>query len=1042
MAEHTEYKTRIMLKIDTEENWTARDPILLKGELAIVQTSDGKILIKSGDGKSRYKTLPFAETGTGSLAGLLKGKDGRLAIAKPGEDYVLPTGSITGNAGSANKLNPGRKINGVAFDGTADIASGTLGAVSKVDGGGDSKAFFNTVANVNRTAAPNEMNYYRVYPNSTESMKTADLPVGDGHLLAFNIDDNVKWLRLLVLDVRSNKIFTRVRTDGTWGDWVEVVTSQSGKATVATAAEKLAGRRNIILTGDTTGTMPFDGSQDHSMAVIRRGCAVGQTNGEATALAKPWYKYASINITANHLDRSISFHVWKGYADTSASLGILTAHVRTKTGGVFERAELVWETADSGIKPDDFVLAWQQNGTTVNVELWVKIAVAHTHYHFDVMSEGDRINRTTSLWTLHTASSAGQAAAVTAGYTRITSSLNTIINPISGNAATATKLATGRKINGTLFDGTADITSGTLVTNAMITDKSDFKAYVTTSENIHRTKTDGGELNYYRVHAQNNEGQSSADMPAIDSHVLTFSIDNRNNYIRLLALDIRSNKVYVRAFTNGTTWSDWAELVSTQSGKATAATTADKANQLTTARNFRTNLASTSTASFNGTGDCTPGVTGTLPVANGGTGATTAAAALTALGAAASGHTHNNYLPLAGGNMTGQINTNVNTGTWLNGGKGVACIIRSTAPAVNLKTLFSALTTNGAIQLFAYQGYLGAAYTAKTTIDASTNSTTKAATLLDESGNAKWPGTVTAPTFIGALNGNANTATALKTSRNFQVNLASTTAAGFTGAADCKPGVTGTLPVGNGGTGRTDGKAVALATPRKIGVSGDMVGSDSFDGTADKTPAVTRRGCCVGQSGSSTTNPWYKFASIDVTSTYTDVLITFHVWKAYGDKSASVGILTAHFRSSGTAGAFESGELVWEMANSGIAVGDFVLAYKTDGTTLKVELWTRIAAGYTHYHFDVMSEGIRTARATNKWTLINKSSAGDASAVTAGYTTKTSTLNTIINPVDTCEIGTAQPASGKEFWIDKNNGNLLKYNDNGTWKGVYAVWAP
>ena len=43
---------------------------------------------------------------------------------------------------------------------------------------------------------------------------------------------------------------------------------------------------------------------------------------------------------------------------------------------------------------------------------------------------------------------------------------------------------------------------------------------------------------------------------------------------------------------------------------------------LTTARTIRTNLASTTAASFNGSANITPGVTGTLPVANGGTGAT------------------------------------------------------------------------------------------------------------------------------------------------------------------------------------------------------------------------------------------------------------------------------------------------------------------------------------------------------------------------------------------------------------------------------------
>ena len=51
------------------------------------------------------------------------------------------------------------------------------------------------------------------------------------------------------------------------------------------------------------------------------------------------------------------------------------------------------------------------------------------------------------------------------------------------------------------------------------------------------------------------------------------------------------------------------------------------ATKLKNSRTIRTNLASTSTASFDGTGNITPGVTGILPIANGGTGGTTKAAA-------------------------------------------------------------------------------------------------------------------------------------------------------------------------------------------------------------------------------------------------------------------------------------------------------------------------------------------------------------------------------------------------------------------------------
>lgn len=50
---------------------------------------------------------------------------------------------------------------------------------------------------------------------------------------------------------------------------------------------------------------------------------------------------------------------------------------------------------------------------------------------------------------------------------------------------------------------------------------------------------------------------------------------------------------------------------------------AGTATKLATARSFRVNLASTSSASFNGSANVTPGVTGILPIANGGTGSST-----------------------------------------------------------------------------------------------------------------------------------------------------------------------------------------------------------------------------------------------------------------------------------------------------------------------------------------------------------------------------------------------------------------------------------
>lgn len=55
---------------------------------------------------------------------------------------------------------------------------------------------------------------------------------------------------------------------------------------------------------------------------------------------------------------------------------------------------------------------------------------------------------------------------------------------------------------------------------------------------------------------------------------------------------------------------------------------------------------------------------GTLPVAYGGTGATSASDARAKLGAAASSHTHD-YLPLSGGTLTGDVTGKYFKGTWL-----------------------------------------------------------------------------------------------------------------------------------------------------------------------------------------------------------------------------------------------------------------------------------------------------------------------------------------------------------------------------------------
>ena len=93
-------------------------------------------------------------------------------------------------------------------------------------------------------------------------------------------------------------------------------------------------------------------------------------------------------------------------------------------------------------------------------------------------------------------------------------------------------------------------------------------------------------------------------------------------------------------------------LTTALNGKLSTTGTAAAASKLATGRTFRTNLSSTTAASFDGSANNVHGVTGTLAIANGGTGATSAAAARTALGAAASNHTHDNATKETSGFMS------------------------------------------------------------------------------------------------------------------------------------------------------------------------------------------------------------------------------------------------------------------------------------------------------------------------------------------------------------------------------------------------------
>ena len=297
------------------------------------------------------------------------------------------------------------------------------------------------------------------------------------------------------------------------------------------------------------------------------------------------------------------------------------------------------------------------------------------------VATGTSFNSITGLSST-TPSVAGTAAIGTSTTVARADHVHPVQTSVSGNAGTATKLTTARTISLTgdvtgsvLFDGSADASiSATIAANsvALGTDTTgNYVAGVTAGQGITISGTAGEgwsptialsalDLTLFptsnfkkSVKVATTANITLSGVQTIDGisvvagdRVLVkdqttasqngIYIVNASTWTRSVAADganeIDSAVVGVdqgttnggRFFTNtfkttdtvGTTAMPWYEV-------ATTSSTVSSANTLATARTVQTNLGSTASASFNGSANITPGVTGTLPVSNGGTGATT-----------------------------------------------------------------------------------------------------------------------------------------------------------------------------------------------------------------------------------------------------------------------------------------------------------------------------------------------------------------------------------------------------------------------------------
>ena len=228
---------------------------------------------------------------------------------------------------------------------------------------------------------------------------------------------------------------------------------------------------------------------------------------------------------------------------------------------------------------------------------------------------------------------------------------------ITGNAGTATKLQTSRKINGILFNGSFNIDTYVAQFNLGAPAGSTGWSKLGTWSNTEQCDTcyiwvfggngqngqpyQNGELHIFiKDGYQNTSGATGAFGVTVTKYT------NADEYeVQVRATSSNSCEVWVKApytYSSGkyiisiptdTIWVHEGKYTPIEPTNGTLqlheyftilnnTSNAASATKLQTARTIRTNLSSTSTASFDGTANITPGITGTLSVSHGGTGTT------------------------------------------------------------------------------------------------------------------------------------------------------------------------------------------------------------------------------------------------------------------------------------------------------------------------------------------------------------------------------------------------------------------------------------
>lgn len=138
------FNARINMKRDTASNWEQNNPVLLNGEIIIVDTASGEVRFKIGDGTKLYKQLPFSDEAVRALISakqdeisltenkaVISDASGKLSVSEVTSTELSYLDGVSSNLQTQidNKVPTTRKINSKPLSSDITLSASDVNAV-------------------------------------------------------------------------------------------------------------------------------------------------------------------------------------------------------------------------------------------------------------------------------------------------------------------------------------------------------------------------------------------------------------------------------------------------------------------------------------------------------------------------------------------------------------------------------------------------------------------------------------------------------------------------------------------------------------------------------------------------------------------------------------------------------------------------------------------------------------------------------------------------------------------------------------------------